>query len=222
MALGLCEGAGDGADEGVGFGEGAVGVDVVDAEGGEAEGVELCEGEPAVVAVLGGFGVEGGVSVAGEFLEYFGVLGEVDIGGEDIDGGCASAPDVVDEGFSAAAGIIAGADVVGLDDPGVDVHGERVFTFSGGGDLADVLGVVPGHEDLVGVVEEFGIGGACGAGGAVGDGGHLVALDIFAEDFFPCAGGFVAGGVPDGGDFGEEVLFVGFEVVGELGGERVG
>ncbi len=75
--------------------------------------------------------------------------------------------------------------------------GSGVGGFAGGGDGLDVVGVVPGHEDLV------------GSGGV-------------AEDVGPGAGGFFAVGAPELEELGVEGVAVGLEVAGEVGGDGGG
>ena len=215
--MGIGERAGNRAEESVGPGEGAIRAQPVDPKRREAQQVELGETGPSIVGVLAALGIERGVAVAGEFLNDIGVIRQIDVRCQNIDGRTAGAPDVVHERLRAAAGIVARPQIVGLDDPGVHVHGERIFFFALRGDVTDVRGVVPRHEDFVGVIEQIGVGGPGLTTGAVGHG--LVVRrtrDILAEDFFPRARGLVAGGVPNFLHFRQQVFPVLLEIGGQL------
>src|SRR5579875_1989418 len=61
-------------------------------------------------------------------------VGSIDVGGVDIDGAASGAPQVNDFRLRAAAWKLAWGNI-GSAQPGVDIHGERVFCFSSGSDL---------------------------------------------------------------------------------------
>ena len=103
-----------------------------------------------------------------------------------MEGGCGF-PDVEDVVGGSAAGVAAGgAWVEGVAEGYVDVHGQWVFGFAGGGYVVDEGRDGPGVEELVGV---------------------------FAEDLMPGAGGFAEGGQELRGDLaGDELVGSGGEV----------
>src|SRR5579883_2600661 len=121
-------------------------------------------------------------------------VGSIDVGGVDIDGAASGAPQVNDFRLPAAAWKLAWGNI-GSSQPGVDIHGQRVFCFSSGSDLVYITAIVPRHE-------------------------HLVGVRSGTEDFGPSAGGFVACCIPDLTELREERITVLPEILSELGGNR--
>src|SRR5579883_1508094 len=89
-------------------------------------------------------------------------VGSIDVGVVDVDGAASGAPQVNDFRLRAAAWKLAWGNI-GSAQPGVDIHGERVFCFSSGSELVYITAIVPRHEHFVGVRSEvFGSGPSAG------------------------------------------------------------
>ena len=185
-------------------------IEAVEAEVGEADGA-VAEREIEIAGVAGGAGegleaeafgdqqrIAGLVEVAHDGAVALGV-GDVDVGGEQVDRRGHRLPDGEHVDGGAAGGVVVagdGGDGEGARalEPVVDVHGQGEFLLAGGGDGVDVAGDGPGGEGLVGVV---------------------------AEDLRPGAGLFVEGFEQVGGDGRvEDLLRHGREVADQA--ERAG
>ena len=152
---------------------GAAAAVVVDAEGGVADAAVGHDGEEhaAVLVAAADFGDEEGIVGAGEEVEDFelsAVVGEVDIGGDEVEGGGGQWPDGDDVVGGAAAFVAAGPGIgEGVAEGGVGVHGEGIDGLAGGGDLADVVGDIIGVEVFIGIIAEDGGPLALGVVGGV-------------------------------------------------------
>ncbi len=171
---------------------------------GVDEGLELCceAGGAALVEVAGVAEVFGGKVVVAGAVDVF----KVDVG------------ELVGEGaeFADDEGVVGGGEAVGVAGFAVAAKGMggwgeeqdlNAFLIDGGEGFDEEvpLGLVPGEaDDVVEVVEEFGLGGGGGdvGGVAIGTRGRSVGLGAGGADFGELREGDGWGGIGDGPEFG--------------------